>query len=93
MANDRICGTVVLPCLAQYRMITISSVGWEGTTVWIAGLTIHLKETTLLFVSLFLQKKNKRKIDDFYGLSFRTSPSALPGISVEFEASSQGWRQ
>lgn len=51
------------------------------------------KETTLLFVSLFLQKKNKRKIDDFYGLSFRTSPSALPGISVEFEASLQGWGQ
>lgn len=50
------------------------------------------KETSLLFVSLFLQK-NKRKIDDFYGLSFRTSPSPLPGISVEFEASSQEWRQ
>lgn len=41
----------------QYRMITFSSIGWEGATIWITGLLTHPKETILLFVSLFLQKK------------------------------------
>lgn len=70
----------------------IFSCRFEGTTVWIIGLIIHPKDTILLFVSLFL-KKNRREIDDFYGLSFKNSPSPLPGISGKFEVSSQGWGQ
>ena len=46
--------------------------------------------TLCVFVS---SKNNRRKINDFFGLRFRTSPLPLPGISGGFEASSQGWGQ
>lgn len=32
--------TVFLPCHTQYKMLTFSTVGWEGTTVKITGLTV-----------------------------------------------------